>query len=332
LPVCPLQFTIADMSKRRTSQRGVFVADVIANDAVCDAHYLLSLAVDSFPATRPGQFIQVQCRPVSDHVSDRPVVWRPGEPPVFKQPELTKKEPMLRRPFSLAGRREQAGLTVLDVMYRTIGTGTTWLAGVAPGDRLSILGPLGNAFEVKSSKKVAAVIGGGVGIPPMIYLAEALVAEHSQVIAFCGVQTARLLPLSISDRAKIATDCQPACCVEPFGALAVPSVISTDDGSIGHRGFVNEAFEIWLKKTAVSPDEIVVYCCGPEAMMRAVAGTCIARGIDCQVAMERHMACGMGTCQSCIVKVRDEASPCGWSYKLCCSDGPVFDATSILWQ
>jgi len=74
----------------------------------------------------------------------------------------------------------------------------------------------------------------------------------------------------------------------------------------------------------------VAYCCGPEALMKAVGEICITRGIECQLALERYMACGMGTCQSCNVRIRDDSTR-GWSYKLCCTDGPIFDAREVVW-
>ena len=107
--------------------------------------------------------------------------------------------------------------------------------------------------------------------------------------------------------------------------------IATDDGSLGRAGFVDQAFEHWLDQAGLGAEDLVVYACGPEAMMQAVAEICLLREIECQLALERHMACGMGTCQSCVVKIRD-GSDRGWSFKLCCTDGPVFDARDVVWD
>ena len=100
---------------------------------------------------------------------------------------------------------------------------------------------------------------------------------------------------------------------------------------MGCKGFVTDAFGRWWKGAGISPDELVVYACGPEPMMRTVGETCMAAGIECYLSLERHMACGMGTCQSCIVKIRDDSEQ-GWSFKLCCTDGPVFDAGDVIWE
>jgi dihydroorotate dehydrogenase electron transfer subunit len=105
--------------------------------------------------------------------------------------------------------------------------------------------------------------------------------------------------------------------------------IASDDGSIGFAGLVSEAFAAWLKDHQFGPEQITVYSCGPEPMERAIADLCAMRDIECQLALERHMACGMGTCQSCVVKITDDQA--GWQFKLCCTDGPVFDAKTILW-
>ncbi|MCK4601667.1 MAG: hypothetical protein KAU28_04335, partial [Phycisphaerae bacterium] len=223
------------------------------------------------------------------------------------------------------------GAVELDIIYRTIGAGTHWLEGVAVGDRLSILGPLGNSFTIRPDKPAAVLVGGGVGIPPMIRLAEALAAAGKQTVAFSGVQCRSLLPLRLADSIEASTAGRPTMCVRDFAAHNVASVVATDDGSLGFAGMVSEAFSRWLDERNIPPAELVAYSCGPEAMMRTVGELCISRGIECQLAMERHMACGMGTCQSCVVKVRDN-SECGWSFKLCCTDGPVFDARDILWK
>jgi len=320
------------MSGKAVSKRGVFTGEVVANEAICREHYLLRLGLAEFPPSEPGQFVQLQCRPVAEQSSAREVGWSAGRPPALTQPELAARQPLLRRPFSLAGRRDaEAGRVELDIIYRTIGIGTHWLAGVEPGRGLSVIGPLGNSFRLSKDRPLAALVGGGVGIPPMIYLAETLAAAGKETYAFCGAKAADLLSLSVQPGAEAARDGRPTDCVAEFAAFAVRTAVATDDGSLGFAGLVSDLFAKWLDGQSQPGGELVVYACGPEAMMRAVAEVCIAAGVECQLAMERHMACGMGTCQSCVVKVRDE-SPAGWSYKLCCTDGPVFDARDIVWD
>lgn len=320
-----------DVEACLTGRRGVFMGQVGCNRRLCDEHALVRIVLGSFPETQAGQFVQLRCRGPGEQVGARQVQWPPGRPPRFTQAELTDKEPLLRRPFSLAGVRRSGGRVELDIIYRIIGTGTRWLSGVRDGTELSVLGPLGNAFAVRTGKGHAALVGGGVGIPPMLYLAESLAAAGKTVVAFSGVRSAALLPLTLAGSGPPGRAPRPGPCVEEFNARGAESVVATDDGSAGYRGLVGAAFADWLGGSGLDAGDLVVYSCGPEPLMRAVGDLCAARGIECQVAMERHMACGMGTCQSCVVRIRDDTDR-GWSYKLCCTDGPVFDARDVLWQ
>ncbi|HUS48200.1 MAG TPA: dihydroorotate dehydrogenase electron transfer subunit [Phycisphaerae bacterium] len=322
------------MAKAALKKRGAFLAKAAENVRICDEHYRLTLRLPAFPPSRPGQFIQLLCREPGGQVSLREVDWSEGRPPKFTQPELTDAQPLLRRPLSLAGRRDLAGGGVdLDVIYRVVGTGTRWLSTVKAGASLSVLGPLGNGFAIRDERPQAAIVGGGVGIPPMLYLAEALAAAGKQAAAFCGAKRASLLPVTVKAGGKALPSGKPTPCVKEFAANGIEAVVATDDGSLGFKGFISAAFERWLDEQRVGGDDLVVYCCGPAEMMRAAGDMCIARGIECQLALERHMACGMGTCQSCNVRIRDGGAPAGrgWSYKLCCTDGPVFDAREVIW-
>jgi len=288
------------------------------------------LGAGEFPETRPGQFVQLQCRTPDPQAPWREVHTPAGDWPKLTGGELAGTEPLLRRPLSLAGRRDTADGAELDIIYSVVGTGTRWLSGAAEGDEISVLGPLGNAFTIRDDKPFAALVGGGVGIPPMIYLAAAMQAAGKSAVAFCGARSADALPVTIDPAVPVSETGAPGPCVGEFARFGVESVIATDDGSLGWAGFVSEPLEAWLDSLAAPGREAVVYACGPEPMMHAVADICIARGVECEVSLERHMACGMGTCQSCVCKIRSDTSQ-GWSYKLCCTDGPVFNARDIIW-
>ena len=313
------------------SPRGVFTARTVVNARLCREHYRLVVALDTFPATRPGQFVQVQCRDLTEPVAAGELEWSADRPPRPTQSELTGSSPLLRRPFSLAGRRDVPGGVELDIIYRVVGRGTDWLTSLAPGDPVSLLGPLGNAFSILPDRPRAVLVGGGVGIPPMLYLAEALAAAGREITVFVGAQSADLLPLTRTAGAAPAVDGEPVPCLREFAAFNTRDVVATDDGSLGCRGFVTEPLNRWLDRLEFLPGEMVVYTCGPEAMMRRVAESCLRREIDCQVSMERSMGCGMGTCQSCICKARADTDR-GWAWKLCCTDGPVFNAAQLLWE
>ena len=316
--------------------RNQFVASVAENRQLCTEHYRLVLKLPDFPATQPGQFIQITCRDLADDELREQaceIEWQPGRAVEVCVADLAEPMAFLRRPFSLAGRRGIGGGGVeLEIIHRVVGIGTDWMSRVRAGDSVHILGPLGNTFRVKTPQQTAIMVGGGVGIPPMLYLAEKLAGRSA--FAFCGALRRDLLPLTITadaDRAGI-----PSFCIDEFTRHGIRSVLTTDDGSFGFQGFVTQALERFLDANSLT-GEPVIYTCGPELMMKRVADIAAARGIECQVAVERAMACGMGTCQSCCIKVRkpDPSKPplpgSDWCYRLACTDGPVFMGRDLLW-
>ncbi|MEZ0265102.1 MAG: dihydroorotate dehydrogenase electron transfer subunit [Phycisphaerae bacterium] len=329
--------------------RDQYPATVVENVNLCREHWRLVLRIPKFPATRPGQFVQVACRDTGvDYSAEREIDWQEGTPIGPEGQELMGRLAFLRRPFSLAGRRDTAGGVEIDLIQRVVGVGTDWMARLTPGDTVDVLGPLGNAFRLPAESEVALFVGGGVGIPPMLYLASALAGRTG--VAFCGALTRDLLPMTITaDAAPSGTvggrdelDVEPLYNVAEFARHGLPAVITTDDGSFGFRGFVTQALERYLDKYfpggsrgGVRP---VVYTCGPEPMMKRVADIAGARGVECQVAVERAMACGMGTCQSCCIRLKRDPQLDGaafegkdWIYKLACTDGPVFLGKDLLW-
>jgi dihydroorotate dehydrogenase electron transfer subunit len=341
--------------------RGQFVARVIANVPLCRDHFRLVLGVDSFPPTEPGVFVQVSCRDLeADAVATERVVEWDGQHRPALDGDFVEPSAMLRRPFSLAGRRDTREGVELDIIHRVVGVGTAWLSNLKLGDHVYLLGPLGNRFTLPPENGTAVLVGGGVGIPPMLYLAEKLAGRRA--VAFCGALTRDLIPLTITGGENVsADDVSPSLHIREFARHGIPSVITTDDGSYGFRGFVTQALERWLEESGFGvrvssvgegedanrfssrnpkPDTrhpITIYTCGPEPMMKRVADIAAARGIDCQIAVERAMACGMGTCQSCCIRVRkpDPSKPplpgSDWCYRLACTDGPVFRGAELLW-
>jgi dihydroorotate dehydrogenase electron transfer subunit len=298
----------------QASARHQFDSAVADNIALCRDHFRLVLWLEAFPPTEPGQFIQIACRDVDMDYTPAEYDWEPSRRVHVHDREMLSPLALLRRPFSLAGRRDAAGGVELEIIHRVVGVGTDWMSRLDVGDTVSILGPLGNRFTLPPADHTAVLVGGGVGIPPMLYLASKLAGRRA--VAFCGATTKDLLPLTIAAAGDAAE----------FAGHGIPSIITTDDGSLGRRGLVTQALEEWLDDNCDRP--LVLYTCGPELMMKRVAEIAIARGIPCQIAVERAMACGMGTCQSCCIRVR-----CGgdWMYKLACTDGPVFEAAELLW-
>ncbi len=239
---------------------------------------------------------------------------------------------MLRRAFSIAGLRATDDGCDMDVIYRVVGAATTWMASLRPGDGVSVIAPVGNAFPIRTSKRHAWVVGGGVGLPPLLWLGEALTATGRSTVALIGARSRDLLAMTIDRPKELSRDATSAArCAAEFAAVDVPVVISTDDGSLGYRGHAAGALAVYHGASGVRADDLVVYTCGPDPLIRAVASFCMERSIECHVCLERSMACGMGTCQSCVVAVHDESATDGWRYELCCTQGPVFDATRVIW-
>lgn len=255
---------------------------------------------------------------------------------------------ILRRPLSLAGRVDHPdGQTDLHLIHRVVGAGTHWLAQRREGDTVSIIGPLGNHFTRPDHGAEALLVAGGVGIPPMLYLASHL--HGYRTIAFCGALTRDLIPLSVPSGTSQAATSGAAgfellANVPEFAEHGASAVISTDDGSFGYHGYVTDALEVYLKNRLAALDaaqglrNAVLYTCGPEPMMKHVVELAVRYGLACQVAVERVMACGMGTCQSCVIRLRRDPKRDGkafegkdWIYKLACTDGPVFSGEDLLW-
>ena len=316
-------------------QRGQFESTVRANIPLCREHYRLILSVEGFPQTEPGQFVQLGCRATDLDGFERDADWVPGQKLAAVRAELSGPMAYLRRPFSLAGRRDTPEGAELEFIHRVVGVGTQWLSELKPGDQVDLIGPLGNRFSLPESNELAVLVGGGVGIPPMLYLAEKFVGRHA--VAFCGAVTRDLLPLTINpgDQLPGPDSFDPSMSIAEFSRHGIASVISTDDGSYGFRGYVTQALEKYLD-SLLSPRP-VIYTCGPELMMKRVAAIAAERGLECQVAVERAMACGMGTCQSCCIRVQkpDPAQPplagSDWCWRLACTDGPIFRGATLLW-
>ena len=305
-----------------------FTAKVISNSRLCRDHYRLVLDVPSLPPTNPGQFIQISGCDLPKLDAEPPeIVCSPATAVQIHDPELSQPLAFLRRPFSLAGRRGDQ----IDIIHRQVGLATRYLASLNPGDCLGILGPLGNAFTLPTPDQLAILVGGGVGIPPMLYLASQL--PHRPTVAFAGALCRDLMPLTAGSRPYQVAE---------FADHNVPAILCTDDGSLGFHCLVTQALEDFLDNR-LAPEisraglQPVIYTCGPEPMMKRVADIALQRNIPCQIAVERAMACGMGTCQSCCIRVRkpDPAKPPlpgkDWCYRLACIDGPIFTADQLLW-
>lgn len=301
-------------------------AMVTSNPEICREHRRLTFSLREFPRAEPGQFVHL----IHPLRSAAPIPWHGSEDqPEWSGPHELFDELTVRRAFSIAGLRSQGDQTSLDVIYRVVGRGTLWMASLKRGDSVNVLGPLGNRFVGTPRTRLALLVGGGVGLPPLLWWSEHLARLGIETIVFIGAQSRDLVPLTLSSAPSAKIGQAIARALDLHG---VTTVFSTDDGSLGHHGYITEALEEWVTQRRPRSDQTCIYACGPEPMMRRAAELAEQWDMDCQLCMERSMACGIGTCQSCVVPVHDPRAADGWRYKLCCTDGPVFDGREIVWD
>ena len=210
---------------------------------------------------------------------------------------LNNKSKILPRPISICGIDKEAG--TLRIVYRTVGDGTKELSDYKEGETVKILGPLGNGFTQKDKK--AILIGGGIGIPPMLELMKQLDCEKTAVLGY------RDSDMFLKDEFETVGDV----------------VISTEDGSYGTKGNVIDA----IKEQGVEGS--IIYACGPTPMLRGIKAYAEEMGIEAQISMEERMACGIGACLACVCRSKEKDAHSNVNNKRICKDGPVFLATEV---
>jgi dihydroorotate dehydrogenase electron transfer subunit len=259
------------------------------------------------PIERTARLREVQSW--GDHfrfVVDAPALGRGARPGQFVMVKVGEGTfPLLRRPLGI----HDAGPEGIELFFKVAGRGTALLALKKPGEPLDILGPLGKGFTVGRhlQGKKAFLVGGGRGIAPLFFLARALAEAGARPVVFYGGRTAADVPLR--DR---------------FAAAGYEIHLSTDDGSLGFAGFVTALVEREMDRDR--PD--AVYACGPDPMMKALAGTTASRRVPAEFSLEAVMGCGVGACWGCVHRIKDGQAE-GWT-KIC-EEGPVFPGERILW-
>ncbi|MDD5505140.1 MAG: dihydroorotate dehydrogenase electron transfer subunit [Candidatus Omnitrophica bacterium] len=228
----------------------------------------------------PGQFVEVK-------VSDR-------------------MYPLLRRPLSI----HSVNKAKVKLIYEVIGPGTQILSKRNRGDFLDVIGPLGNGFKYsritkKSDQEKTILVAGGMGVAPLVFLAEKIKLNKPLVL--------------IGARKKDQILCLPE-----FKTLGCKVIIATDDGSLGFKGKVTELLKEILSEAGQSNKPKNIYACGPHFMLKAVNGISCEHNIASQLSLETHMACGFGACLGCVVSTKS-------GYKRVCKDGPVFSGKELTW-
>jgi len=313
------------MSEEQTANvKGVFDGVVSFNRQIGERFYRLGLefswaGAEAFGNFRPGQFAQLDLRGIA--LPD-------GESVPAELADAAQRKILLRRPFSFSDVTIKNNKTRVEILYCVVGPASLRMTTLVAGNSVNIIGPLGNGFWVPEGKKTALLVVGGMGAGPLECLAKVLTADYPviEVVAFAGARTAQELPF---ERQLDAISQQLGFAVPEFAKYGIESLLATDDGSAGHHGMVTELAADWLGKCETANEKIIIYACGPEQMLSRVAKIGKGKNIDCQLSMERRMACGFGVCQSCAVECRAGDSN-DTVYKLCCKDGPVFDAKEVV--
>jgi dihydroorotate dehydrogenase electron transfer subunit len=247
--------------------------NIVSREQMGDAIYLVLEAGDmvrtSFLA--PGQFVHIKC----------------GD------------QHLLRRPISVCACEKHDPQDLISVVFEVRGEGTAWLAQRQVGETLDVLGLLGNGFQMEPGGKYL-LVGGGIGVPPMLGCAQYTAGHSTAVLGFRSQGKAILLP--------------------QFEAACQSVHVATDDGTLGYHGFVDAVTRQQLEQDKTFT---AVLACGPKPMLRSVARVAEEFGVPCQVSMEERMGCGVGACLVCACKTADG------HYKHVCKDGPVFDAKEV---
>jgi len=215
-------------------------------------------------------------------------------------------DPLLRRPFSLHAVRERE----IDIFFQVVGPGTQILSRAQPDQNLDILGPLGRGFDLDKVRPghSAALMGGGRGIAPLYFLAEELIKRQVDIRLYYGGRSRKDLPLK-----------------SRLEAAGFPLICSTDDGSMGFKGFVTDCFRSEIGENPPS----YLYACGPEAMLRTAGALGKEHGIPTQISLEAFMGCGFGACWGCVQRIRSNGRA---AWIKVCEEGPVFPAEDVLWE
>ena len=234
----------------------------------------------------------------------------------------------MRRPLSIMRVVDDQ----IDVLFKTLGDGLRLLAAKHPGDPVSVLGPIGQPFRIDSDKPNCVLIGGGVGIPPMVFLADAMRHQDDlQPLAILGSEIPFPFELQTSALPTPWADAAVNSCMPILEDWGIPSrLCSMSDFAGTHRGFVTDLAEQYLKSLdAAERQQTQIFTCGPTPMLKAVAELAARYDVACQVSLEEFMACAVGGCAGCAVEI---TTPDGPSMQRVCVDGPVFDATTVVWQ
>jgi len=251
---------------------GKYLCEIVYKEQLCDDIFALTIVNDELVhAALPGQFLHINCG----------------------------HSRLLRRPISIC----TVSANAIEIVFEVKGEGTRWLSKRETGSFLDILGPLGNGFTMPEGNII--VVGGGIGVPPLLYTVDSAQGEVAAVFGFRS-----------SDRIILQ---------DSFESLCDSITLTTDDGSAGLHGTVIAPLKELIKSEKYS----AVLSCGPYGMLKAVAETCKASDISCQVSLEEAMGCGVGACLVCACETEILGKT---DMSRVCVEGPVFNALEVIWK
>ena len=293
----------AAQEKAQANRNTIFVEDgeILRVDAFPGEQFIMRIrAPKCAEAARPGSFVHITC---------------------------DESLPM-RRPLSIM----RASGDWVEILYKIVGNGLRLLSRKQPGDAVSVLGPIGRPFRLSPERPNALLIGGGVGIPPMVYIADWIRKNPTGWKPFAILGSEIPFPFELQksalDVAGIPDHVNGTMpLLESWG---IPTRLTSLQGFEGcFDGYVTVLADAWLEALPLEElRKVEIFACGPTPMLRAVSDLAARHDLPCQVSLEEFMACAVGGCAGCAVKIRTAE---GEVMKRVCVDGPVFDASTVAW-
>jgi dihydroorotate dehydrogenase electron transfer subunit len=234
----------------------------------------------------------------------------------------------MRRPLSIMRVEDDC----IDILYKIVGDGLRWLSKKRPGESISVLGPIGQPFQPSPERPNTLLIGGGVGIPPMVFVADYLRQQEADwaPLAILGSELAFPFEQRTSAIDTPWLDNEISATMPLLESWGIPCRLATLAGFDGcFDGYVTDLADRWLSSLTVDElSKTEVFSCGPTPMLKAVAALAEKYDLPCQVSLEEFMACAVGGCAGCAVKINTAQ---GEAMKRVCVDGPVFEASTVIW-
>ena len=261
---------------------------ILSRKEVAPGIFLIKLSAPSVAQEAlPGQFIHIKCS--------------------------IDNYPLLRRPISIHRIDKEKG--EIYILFQIVGEGTKLLSQRLIGDDLDIIGPIGNGFNIYPESRKILIIGGGIGVAPLLALCEESIRQGSEVRVLIGAQKKELV---IGE--------------ENFRKSGAKVDVVTNDGSYKYKGLVTDLLERIIKEGWLADQ---IFACGPKLKLKKVVEVSLEAHIDCQVSLEERMACGIGACLGCVckIKTRDKKEDkVKYEFKRVCVDGPIFEGSEVVWD